>query len=81
MAKTCDGLARKLMPAVTDREIELLQDSLTHNDRVDIDGLMDDILRRGAFTQAIEYLVDAYLVAKRAPVSTTRRTCWMSRTK
>jgi hypothetical protein len=66
MAKTCDGLARKLVPAVTDREIELLQDSLTHNGRIDIDGLMQDIQKRGAFDQAIAYLVDAYLVAEKS---------------
>ncbi len=64
MAKTCDGLARKLMPAVTDREIELLQDSLTQKGRIDIDGLMRDIQKRGAFTAATQYLVDAYLVGE-----------------
>ena len=66
MAKTCDGLARNLMPAVTDREIENLQDSLTERGRIDIDGLMREILKNGAFDQAASYLVDSYLIGERS---------------
>ncbi len=66
MAKTCDGVARKLMPAVTDREVDNLLDSLTVKGKIDINGLMDDILKRGAFTAATEYLVDAYLLSEKS---------------
>jgi hypothetical protein len=66
MAQTCNGLARVLMPAVTDREIEILQDSLSERGRIDIDALMQHILRRGAFTQATSYLIESYLVSERS---------------
>jgi len=66
MAKTCDGLARRLMPAVTDREVENLLDTLTEKGRINIGALMDDILERGPFRQATEYLIDAYLTAEKS---------------
>jgi preprotein translocase subunit SecA len=66
MSKTCDKLARVLMPAVTDREIDALLDTHTNKGRVSIDGLMEDILRRGAFTNATGYLVDSYLLAEKS---------------
>lgn len=66
MAKTCDGVARKLMPAVTDREVENLLDSLTTKGRINVDALMQNILKRGAFTAATEYLVDAYLLSEKS---------------
>ena len=64
MAKTCDKLAQQLMPSVVDREIDALLDTHTHKGRVSIDGLMEDIIGRGAFTEATSYLVDAYLGAE-----------------
>ncbi len=64
MAKTCDKLAQQLMPSVVDREIDALLDTHTHKGRVSIDGLMEDIIGRGAFTEATSYLVDAYLSAE-----------------
>jgi preprotein translocase subunit SecA len=66
LAKTCDKLARKLMPAITDREIDTLLDANSARGRVSIDGLMDDIERRGAFKDATSYLVDAYLLAEKS---------------
>ena len=52
------------MPSVVDREIDALLDTHTHKGRVSIDGLMEDIIGRGAFTEATSYLVDAYLSAE-----------------
>jgi preprotein translocase subunit SecA len=66
MAQTCDGLARKLMPSISDREIEILQDSLTDKGRIDLNSLINEIHDRGAFDEAIRYLVDAYLVAEKS---------------
>ena len=54
------------MPAVTDREIENLQDSLTERGRIDIGGLMDFIINRGAFAQATDYLIASYLLSERS---------------
>jgi preprotein translocase subunit SecA len=66
MAKTCDGLARKLMPAVTDREVENLLDTVSAKNRVDIAALIAAIEKRGAFRQAITYLIDAYLLSEKS---------------
>ena len=66
MSKTCDVVARKLMPAVTDREVENLLDKLTTNGRIDVAGLIEDIRRRGAFTSATAYLIDAYLLSEKS---------------
>jgi len=66
MAKTCDKLARQLVPGVTDHEIDALLDAHSNKGRVSIDGLMDDIIARGAFTDATSYLVDAYLLAEKS---------------
>jgi len=64
LAKICDGVARKLMPAVTDREVEILIDSLTHKGRISLDNLMGEIEKRGAFSEATSYLIDSYLLAE-----------------
>ena len=66
LAQVCDGVARKMMPAVTDHEIEALQDSLTARGRINIESLMQDIEERGAFNEAIAYLVDAYLIGEKS---------------
>ncbi|MDQ3813904.1 MAG: hypothetical protein M3347_08130, partial [Armatimonadota bacterium] len=66
MAKTCDGLARKLMPGVTDREVENLIDSHTIKGRINIEALMEEIRRRGALQEATSYLIDAYLVSEKS---------------
>lgn len=66
LAKVCDSMARKLMPAVTDREVEILIDSLTQKNRISIDGLMHEIEKRGAFTQATQYLIESYLLAEKS---------------
>ena len=66
MAKTCDGLARIMMPAVTDREIENLQDDLTERGRIDIGALLHYIIERGAFTQATSYLISSYLLSEKS---------------
>lgn len=64
LAKICDGVARKLMPAVTDREVEILIDSLTHKGRVSLDTLMEEIEKRGAFGEATGYLIESYLLSE-----------------
>ncbi|MDF2440373.1 MAG: preprotein translocase subunit SecA, partial [Abditibacteriota bacterium] len=66
MAKTCDTLAKEMMPGVTDREIDNLLDGLTTKGRISIDGLMDHIIQRGAFTSATAYLIDSYLLSERS---------------
>jgi preprotein translocase subunit SecA len=66
MAKTCDKLATKLMPAITDREIDALLDDLTSKGRISIDGLMQQLIKNGAFTEATAYLIDAYLLAEKS---------------
>jgi preprotein translocase subunit SecA len=64
LAKICDGVARKLMPPVTDREVEILIDSFTHKGRIALDDLMNDIEERGAFREATSYLIDSYLLSE-----------------
>ncbi|HEY0072692.1 MAG TPA: SEC-C metal-binding domain-containing protein [Abditibacteriaceae bacterium] len=66
MAQTCDGLARKLMPAVTEREVENLLDTLSTKNRIDIGALLQEIEKRGAFRQATSYLIDAYLISEKS---------------
>jgi len=61
MAKTCDGVAKILMPAVSDREVETFIEAYSTKSKTDITGLTDAILARGAFTQAMGYLISAYL--------------------
>ncbi len=61
MSKTCDGVAKVLMPAVTDREVETFIERFSTKKQVDIAGLTEAILARGAFTQAMGYLISAYL--------------------
>src|SRR5690606_5683475 len=64
LAKICDGVGRKLMPPVTDREVEILIDSLTHKGRISLDTLMEEIEKRGAFGEAMSYLIDSYLLSE-----------------
>ena len=66
LAKVCDGVGRKLMPAVTDREVEILVDSLTHKGRISLDALMDEIAVRGAFGDSTRYLIDSYLLSEKS---------------
>jgi preprotein translocase subunit SecA len=61
MSKTCDGVAKILMPAINDREVETFIDAHSTKSKVDIVGLTDAILARGAFTSATGYLISAYL--------------------
>lgn len=61
MAKTCDGVANILMPAISDREVETFIDEHSTKSKVDIAGLTEAILARGAFTMATGYLISAYL--------------------
>lgn len=65
MAKTCDKVGRKLMPGVTDREVENLIDTMTNRGRVNIDELMQEIIKRRAFIEAVQYLIDSYLIAEK----------------
>ena len=64
MSKTCDGVAKILMPGVSDREVEAFIDEHSTKSKVDVGGLTDGILARGAFTQATRYLISAYLQAE-----------------
>ncbi len=61
MSTTCDGVARVLMPAINDREVEAFIDGFSAKGRVDVGALSAAIFARGAFAQATEYLIDAYL--------------------
>ncbi|BCM89145.1 protein translocase subunit SecA [Abditibacteriota bacterium] len=61
MSKTCDGVAKILTPAVTDREVETFIDEHSTKSKVNIVGLTDAILARGAFNLATGYLISAYL--------------------
>ncbi len=70
MAKTVNGVAKLLMPAVTDRDVEAFIDRHSTRGRVgvsgvDINGLVTDIFARGAFTEATDYLIDAYLLSEK----------------
>jgi len=66
LTAVCDKVARKLVPAVTDHEVENLLDSLTVKGSINIDALMEEIRRRGAFTEATQYLIDAYLLSEQS---------------
>ncbi|RYX86682.1 hypothetical protein EON83_00440 [bacterium] len=61
MSKTCDGVAKILMPGVTDREVETFIDEHSTKSKVNIAGLTEAILARGAFSLATGYLISAYL--------------------
>ena len=65
MSKTCDGVAKQLMPAINDQEVEAFIDSFSAKGRIDIGGLTDAIFERGAFSQAIAYLIDSYLASEK----------------
>ena len=64
MSKTCNGVAKILMPAVSDREVETFVDAHSTKSKVDVAGLTEAILARGAFNQATGYLISAYLQAE-----------------
>ena len=49
MSKTCDGVAKQLMPAINDQEVEAYIDGYSTKGRIDIGGMTDDIFARGAF--------------------------------
>ncbi len=68
LAKVCDTIARKLLPATHEREVERTIDKFNQNRSLDVAGLMDFILQRGCLTTAVEYLADCYL----APESSAR---------
>jgi len=68
LAKACDVVARKLLPATHEREVERTIDKFTQNRSLDVAGLMDFILQRGCLTTAVGYLADCYL----APESSAR---------
>jgi len=61
MSKTCDGVAKILMPAVSDREVETFIEKFSNKSKTDIAGLTEAILARGSFTLATGYLISAYL--------------------
>ncbi len=61
MSTTCDGVARVLMPAINDREVEAFIDEFSTKGRVDVGALASAIFARGAFKPATDYLIDAYL--------------------
>ncbi len=61
MSKTCDGVATILTPSVTDREVETFIDQYSTKSKVNVAGLTEGILARGAFSQATGYLISAYL--------------------
>ena len=65
MSKTCDGVAKQLMPAINDQEVEAFIDEYSTKGRIDIGGLTDAIFARGAFTQATNYLIDSYLASEK----------------
>jgi preprotein translocase subunit SecA len=68
LAKVCDTIARKLLPATHEREVERTIDKFNQNRSLDVAGLMDFILQRGCLTTAVGYLADCYL----APESSAR---------
>ena len=68
LAKVCDTIARKLLPATHEREVERTIDKFNQNRSLDVAGLMDFILQRGCLTTAVDYLADCYL----APESSAR---------
>ena len=65
MSKTCDGVAKQLMPAINDQEVEAFIDEYSSKGRIDIGGLTDAIFARGAFTEATNYLIDSYLASEK----------------
>ena len=66
MSNTCDGVARVLMPAISDREVEAFIDGFSTKGKVDVGGLAEAIFARGAFKTATDYLIDAYLVTDKS---------------
>ena len=65
MSTTCDGVAKQLMPAINDQEVEAFIDEYSTKGRIDIGGLTDAIFARGAFSQATNYLIDSYLASEK----------------
>ena len=65
MSKTCDGVAKQLMPAINDQEVEAFIDEFSTKGRIDIGGLSDAIFNGGAFPHAIGYLIDSYLASEK----------------
>ncbi len=61
MSTTCDGVARVLMPAINDREVEAFIDGFSTKGRVEVGALASAIFARGAFKPATDYLIEAYL--------------------
>jgi preprotein translocase subunit SecA len=66
MSTTCDTVARQLMPAVNDREVEAFIDGFSDKGRVNVGELANAIFGRGAFKPATDYLIDAYLVSDKS---------------
>ena len=65
MSKTCDGVAKQLMPAINDQEVEAFIDEYSSKGRIDIGGMTDAIFARGAFGAATNYLIDSYLASEK----------------
>ena len=63
MSKTCDGVAKMLMPAASDRDVEAFIDGFSTKGRVNVGELAAAIFARGSFKTATDYLIDAYLVS------------------
>jgi len=61
IAKVCDRVVRKLLPAVTEQELKDLVDEYTKGSNIAVDTLTEKLFASGAFEKAIDYLVESYV--------------------
>jgi preprotein translocase subunit SecA len=66
MSKTCNKVAKILMPAASDRDVENFIDGFSSKGRVAVGELADAIFAKGAFKSATDYLIDAYLLSDKS---------------
>ncbi|MBI3922764.1 MAG: SEC-C domain-containing protein [Armatimonadetes bacterium] len=67
LAKLCDQVARKLLPATTEPEVQKIVDQHTHDNKISIDGLMDFLRKQGCLEAGLGYLIDSYLAPDTSP--------------
>lgn len=61
LAKVCDRVVRKLIPAVSEPELDELVEKYTSGSKIALDELLDTLYESGRFEKAIDYLVEAYV--------------------
>jgi preprotein translocase subunit SecA len=66
MSKTCDNVAKILVPAASDRDVENFIDGFSAKGKIAVGELADAIFAKGSFKAATDYLIDAYLLSDKS---------------